>query len=516
MHLSLKHFVFMYIKIALIFLMTIAQAGLFSNAEARGDEDYHRDILRALKKINARLIFLENDKLRSIQSVQENLLNQIMTIRTSIEQIQATGEINKSEMLANVGALETKILDVESHLKNEVMQKFDNQKQGDKKFHVEFSARFDQLQNGLATDMESFSKANEQNFTIFNEGNKEKLQQIIYALNAQTEKLKQTQDVFKTDLIPALDKQSEAVRQDLMAELKQARAVHENSLKSNHEQVVAAWAKMDDDNKKLIGILKKSIMVNEEIKNLANAIQQNIGGTNKNLDQTRQALEQVIGDINNNIDQTRQAMSVLHEVLTSRLQNLSNERTAAEVRFNKELAEIKENQKNRLPQLKTLADASRQISERFTQLQQDLMKSIEAIDSNKVQTGLANEKLSKLINILKAIVVEQGKIDQVLRLQEKLDVVLQAQGKVGQAMQGQAQGKIDQVLQEMEKLDLLLQAQEQTDQELQGRELKSITSQAAISQMQQEIKDSLRDLRRKANVNISRNDDILKKIKKRK
>ena len=46
--------------------------------------------------------------------------------------------------------------------------------------------------------------------------------------------------------------------------------------------------------------------------------------------------------------------------------------------------------------------------------------------------------------------------------------------------------EIDQVLQEMEKLDLLLQAQEQTDQELQGRELKSITSQAAISQMQQE------------------------------
>lgn len=93
-------------------------------------------------------------------------------------------------------------------------------------------------------------------------------------------------------------------------------------------------------------------------------------------------------------------------------------------------------------------------------------------------------------------------------------MVLQAQGKVDQAMQGQAQGKIDQVLQGMDKLDLLLQAQGKLDQALQGQGLSSITSQETISHMQQEIKNALADLRRKANVNISRNDDILKKIKK--
>ena len=507
----------MCIRIALIFLMTFAQTGFFSNAEARGDEDYHRDILRALKKIHARLIYLENDKLRSIRSVQENLLNQIMTIRTSIEQIQATGEINKSETITSVGALEMKVLEVESYLKNEVMQKFDKQKQEEKKFQVEFSAHFDQLKNNLATDMENFSKANEQNFTIFNKGNKEKLQQIIYALNAQTEKLKQTQDIFKTDLIPALDKQSEAIRQDLLAELTQARAVHEDSLKSNHEQVVAAWAKMDDDNKKLIGILKKSIMVDEEIKNLTKAIQQNIAGTNKN------------------IDQTRQAMGVLQEVLTSRLTNVTKERAASEVRLNRELSKIKENQKNQVPLFKTLADASREVSKLSAQIEKNLMESIKAIASNKVQVDLAserltklieatdskkaqadlaNEQLTKLIDILKQIAVEQGKVSQVMQGQEKLDVVLQAQGKVSQAMQGQAQGKIDQILQEMEKLDLLLETQVKVDQTLQGQGLKTITSQEKLSHMQQEIKDALTDLRRKANVNISRNDDILKKIKK--
>ena len=200
-----------------------------------------------------------------------------------------------------------------------------------------------------------------------------------------------------------LDSQSEATRQALLAELTQARAVQKSILEANQKQVVASLAKMDSDNKKLIGIVKKSILVNEEIKNLTVAIQQNIERTSKNIDQTRQAIQQNIEGTNKNIDQTRQAMGVLQEVLASRLTNVANERAALEVRLNKELAEIKENQKNKIPLFKTLADTSRQIAEQSTQIQQSLMESIQSIDSNKAQTGLANEKLAKLIGILKII-----------------------------------------------------------------------------------------------------------------
>ena len=230
--------------------------------------------------------------------------------------------------------------------------------------------------------MENISKANEQYFADFSKGNKEKLQQIIYALNAQTEKLKQTQDIFKTDLIPALDKQNEATRQRLIAELTQAHATHENSLKSNQQQVLTSLAKMDSDNKKLIGIVKKSIMVNEGMKSLIASVQGNIGGTNKNINQTRQAMEQNIGGINKNIDRTRQAMSVLQEVLASRLTKMAQERAAVDVRFNKELAEIKENQKAAEPQLQILIDVSKQVSEQFAQTNLHLIKSIKAMDSN--------------------------------------------------------------------------------------------------------------------------------------
>jgi len=151
------------------------------------------------------------------------------------------------------------------------------------------------------------------------------------------------------------------------------------------------------------------------------------------------------------------------------------------------------------PQLKILADVSNRIRQQSAQMQNGLQKSItRRADSSKVQSELSNEKLSRLIDILKTFAVEQGKIDQAL-----------------QAFTAE-QGKIDQVLQGQEKLDAVLQSQKKVEQVLQGQGLESITSQETILNTQKEIAGALKDLRRKANVNISRNDDILKKLKKQK
>ena len=89
-----------------------------------------------------------------------------------------------------------------------------------------------------------------------------------------------------------------------------------------------------------------------------------------------------------------------------------------------------------------------------------------------------------MIDILKAFAVEQDKIDQALK------AFAADQGKVDQILQEQAfgQGKVDQILQGQEELDVT----------------------------QKKITEALKDLRRKANVNISRTDDILKKIRNRK
>ena len=93
-----------------------------------------------------------------------------------------------------------------------------------------------------------------------------------------------------------------------------------------------------------------------------------------------------------------------------------------------------------------------------------------AANNAKAQTDLSNEKLSRLVDILKSFAVEQSKIDQEL-----------------QALTA-SQGKVDQVLRGQKELDAT----------------------------QKKTTEALKDLRRKANVNISRSNDILKKIKKQK
>ena len=121
----------MWIKLVVIFFVILAQVSFISKAGA-GDEEFHLKILEALKRMNVRLVRIETNKLRSLKAVQESLLNQIMALRTSLEQIQATGEMSKTEMLASIEGVKTKILDVESHIKNEVMQAFDGQNREDK------------------------------------------------------------------------------------------------------------------------------------------------------------------------------------------------------------------------------------------------------------------------------------------------------------------------------------------------------------------------------------------------
>ena len=492
----------MWIKFIVIFFVILAQVSFIPKAGA-GDEEFHLKILEALKRMNVRLVRIEANKLRSLKAVQESLLNQIMALRTSLEQIQATGEMNKTEMLASAEGVKTKVLDVESHIKNEVMQAFDGQNREDKRSRAQFQTLLSQLKNSLATDMEGLSKANQQQFKNFSEANNKQLQQIVSALEEQNEKLLQTQALFKTDLIPALDTQNEETRQALLTDLSQSRVVQKTFLESNHKQILASLGTVEAKNKALIEILKKSILVDEATKSLAETIQKNVGGANQN------------------IDQARKMIALLQEVLVQRMKNAAETEAALKVRLEEDLAEVKNNQKVVTSRLETLVGLSDQINKQSAQMEQSIQQSVvsasnqinkqstkmresinKAIDiaanNAKSQSDLSNEKLSRLVDILKSFAVEQGKIDQELQ-------VLVA-----------SQSTVDQVLQEQKKLDVVLQSQKKVEKAIQGQKLGSIATQETILTTQKKMTEALKDLRRKANVNISRNDDILKKLKKKK
>ena len=442
----------MRIILAIIFSLMLTQVSFFSKAEA-GDEEYHKKILEALKRMNIRLVRLEANKMESLKSVQNSLLNQIMAMRTSIEQIQATGELNKSEMLASVEGLKNKILTVESHLKNEVMIALDGQRQDNKRYQEQFSTALSQLKDSLATDMEGLSKANQQQFNVFSETNNKQLQQIVNALEDQNRKLLQTQALFKTDLIPALDTQGDETRRALVTELSQARAIQENFFDSRHKQTLASLGTLQEKNKALIGVLKKIILIDET--------------TSKN------------------VDQTKKMIVILQEVLVQRMKNIAEAEANLKVHLDKGLIDIKGNQKKTTSQLERMVSSSDKLKKQSTQIEKSIQLSEanissqssqlgqslgQRIDSARAQSELSNEKLSRLIDILKSFAVEQEKIDKAL---QTFSV---------------NQGKSEQILQGQKKLDVT----------------------------QKKITEALKDLRRKANVNISRSEDILKKIKKKK
>ena len=492
----------MWIKLVVIFFVILAQVSFIPRAGA-GDEEFHLKILEALKRMNVRLVRIEASKLRTLKAVQESLLNQIMVLRTSLEQIQATGEMNKTEMLASVEGVKTKILDVESHIKNEVMQAFDGQNREDKSSRAQSQALSSQLKDSLATDMGNFSKANQQQFKSFSEANNKQLQQIVSVFEEQNKKLLQTQALFKTDLIPALNAQSEETRQALLTELSQSRAVQKNFMESNHRQILASLGTVEEKNKALVEILKKSILVDEATKSLAETIQKNVGGTNQN------------------IDQARKMIAILQDVLVKRMKNAAETEAALKVRLDEDLAEVKNNQKmvtSRLETLVSLSDqinkqsvemeksiqqslvsSTNQINEKSSQIRESINKAIDmASNSAKSKTDLSNEKLSRLVDILKSFAVEQSKIDKELQM---LTASL---------------GNVDQVLQGQKKLDVVLQSQQKVEKAIQGQKLGSIATQETILTTQKKMTEALKDLRRKANVSISRSDDILKKLKKQK
>ena len=215
----------------------------------------------------------------------------------------------------------------------------------------------------------------------------------------------------------------------------------------------------------LIAIFKKSILVDEKTKILTEEIHKNLTGANLNIAQTKKLIDSMQKKL---IEQ-----------------------------MSRDLLEIKNTQKGVITPLDILVNASKKISRETSEAQKNLKISVERLtDSSKSQSALSNEKLSRLIDILKAFAIEQGKVDQALQ-------VFLAE-----------QGKIDQVLQGQKKLDVVMQTQGKVGQALQGQGLESISSQETILKAQREMKKALQDLRNKANVNISRNNDILKKIKK--
>jgi hypothetical protein len=428
--------VFFFLFLLVMLVPMNASADVFGT----DDETWER-VFIDLKKINSRLINLETSEIKSLRHQLEDLLRQIEQVKQTLPQLQGSVELNKSETLASVNKIRSQISDLEAEVKNQVLAKIDQQS----KILDRFQKDQISLKKGLAQDIEQFEKMNKENFKSFASANRSTLEVVVQRLAALDETTKKsfedTKGLFISEVIPAMAKEN----------LDNRKAIFEN-LSESRETNDKALAGLSEKNKMLIDILGENLKQGAETKDQIVSINETLTTATKNLAVNNKNLMVADKKINK-LAETMKALQTQHSASSETLVTLKKGMIEAG-----EFDQLADEKINKLIEnsAQLIANANKLEASVLGELKQSSQKG----DSNQDKINLANEKLSRLIEILKAIATEQDKLGQVAKAQAAMN-----------------------------------------------------RAQAGLVKNQEGIKEALADLRRKANVSISRSDDIKKTLR---
>ena len=538
-----------FLLIALLSSASFSFAGVFDN-----DEENWRRIFRDIKKINSRLVTMETGKMQALENVQKDLFSQIDEIKSLIPNLQGSVEQSQAEITGQFVAVQGKLADLESQIKQDIIASVDQrlakiegqvsgqlnqQKVANEKFQANLANQFDQLKSHMAGDMENFHKVNKEFFKEFDLANKQSLDQVVQRLNEQQQTLNKTQEIFKSDLIPAIVQQNEKNIQEL-------RTVMSGATKENTDVLNAGLGQIQSENKKLTEIFQKSLQEGETIRTNIERLSQSITLTDQNVVKSHgdivklkdvlaqqmeimaRAQQDLVIQVKNGSMQTDQKVEVVHEnmrvtdqkinSLAESLQGLQTQSQSASSGVAALQQTIAQNNALGEEKLNKLISSSTELAATSNNINQ----SLQGIEGGLANVELANQKLSKLIDILKTMATEQGKLSQVIagqgEIKQSQTQLIKTQGELFQAQKEQLQSKG----QAGKSQAQILKAQD----ELRQAQAKVLKTQAQILKAQEEIRitqkqsiqdyktmnKTLADLSRKANVNISRNDAIRKTL----
>lgn len=392
-------------------LASEASAQLFG-----GDNNKWERILLEIKKLNTRIVEkvipqidrINSDikkikieisrvktEVRNVRSGNNNLSEQIDTLSNMIPGIQSSMEQSQVRAMQQIQALGKRLEQLDA-IKQEV------------------ATQLESLKDSMAKDMEQIAELNQGAFQGLIKSNEKHLRNQ----NARVDK----SIAIMTEMAKGGANTSEALA------VLQAGLV-ENS-KARSEQ-----------NKKIIDILSKSLKEQQ-----AAAIEIDaLGGNQAKSDE--------------NVRYARETMVALKGILDKRLAEIDKTQQALQAQNDQAMQDadlIKQNLQITDQKINKLAEGLQAIHNQGIDTTKSMLTNAsevnQKIDENRAEVKLTSEKITKLIEILKAIAEKQGKLEQLL------------------ASQGGKGGN-------------------------------------------KQLMDVLADLKRKANVNISRNDRILKKLK---
>ena len=374
---SIKSYVFLFLLVTL--------APLNASAELFGsDDEKWNKVFIGLKKINSRLVKLETSELANIKHQLEDLLRQIEEVKQTLPQLQGSVELNKSENMINMSKIRTQIRDMGAEVKNQVLAKIDKQNKILERFQEDQRS----LKTGLAQDIEQFEKMNKENFKIFASANRSTLEIVVQKLAAMDETTKKsfedTKRLFIIDVIPAMAKENLDNRNVILEHLSQSRETNEKSL-----------AGLSEKNKTLIDILGESLKQGTETKEQIASIDKTLATTNNNLAVNNKNL--IVADQKiNKLAETLKTLQEQHSISSEALLTLKKDLVEAG-----EFDQLIDKKINKLVKnsAQLIANANKLEGSVLDELKQSSQKE----DSNQDKINLANEKLSRLIEILKEI-----------------------------------------------------------------------------------------------------------------
>lgn len=487
---------------------TPASAQLFGS-----DEKNWEKVLIELKKINARLVSLNNKDLPTLHSNQADIMEQTHTMRSMLPGIQGKMEELRSNQTDQLGEMQARIGQIETFVQGELARQGELQKGEMSGFKKDVADKFDQLRQGMAQDMEQMAAGNQAQFRQMTQNNDAALAAMKLQLDKQADMTVQVIGHL-TKVLEVNEKQYQTLNTRLDG-LQQAVSANAQVLNAGFVAIESNNRVVNANTDTITRVLKKGFTDQEKL-------QLTLDGMGTEFKQGQA-----------NLELTRQAIGKLKEILDPKLDALAAGQSA-----------VVSGQKQVAAQIGTIETGQTQVTERFNKLVETTQALLthtgqvgERLNTlgGKMETGqgdvqLTNQKLGKLIDILKAMAQEQQKFDHLITGQgeirtavagseQKITNMILGLGQVKKAVSDD-QEKLGHILNNQNELrKMVISASAQSGQVLStSLEVeKAVTGASAkvdqVLQGSQQFGEALADLRRKANVNISRNDDILKIIK---
>ena len=521
--------------ITLAFSSQTASAGLFDN-----DEQNWRRIFGEIKKINARLVSLEMGKLKGMESVQKDLSRQIEEIKNLIPTLQGSIEQSQAEVSGYFKSTNQKLADIETQLKLELINKVEQQlgqidqqiasqlgqqKSANDQFQANLVEKFSDLKGALAADMDKVATLNQKNSQELARLNSESLDKMIQQMNTQKQSLDRANEIIKSELIPTIIKQNEDTSLQIRTEMSKTSDAlllgMSRSGKENKDALLQGLAVIEAKNQKLLEVLQKNLKEGETTRGNIELLSQNMGAAN------------------DNIKKLRDVIALQMDTLIKDQQTLAVQLGAGSEKIDQKVGIVAQALKVTDEKINKLITTSSELAtqnEKVSQSLSNMDQTTQTIQRDLANVNLVNEKLTALINILKTIAQEQGKFAGLIEgqagIKQSQMELNQAQVKIsqGQAAMSKAQfnmGKNQEVINQAQLDEKQTQKQMSEQQarifkaqkEIRDAQIQILKAQEEIRNAQRltlktqtEVKKNLADLSRKANVNISRNDAIRKKL----